>query len=368
VETKSGMLRRILIANRSLWDCESTKAHIRRNFQKVIDCRTRALGAVVYDTASGERMLRYNTCKCRSCPSCGYWSTIRWQAKVAAFLPDTNFCNVVFTMPPEFWKIFKMNKHLLHDLPAIGAGVLQDWAMDKFGAEIAALVFCHTFGYALEFKPHLHILVSSTGLRARGSKLVRALYFPRDMIRERWRASLLQYVAQALKEGKLSTDLSSLEFADLLEENRYRWWNVGSEANVPKFRVVKYLSRYLRRLPIAESHIEYFNNNQVRIWTKDTKEHRQVAVDLSDRELINRISDHQWEHYQHAVRYFGLLAPRSINTRLRLFLRCLGQVCRNRPRQLRWADSIRKHYLRDPLLSKNGERYFQVGVLPPKRD
>jgi hypothetical protein len=49
-------------------------------------------------------------------------------------------------MHTDFWPIFQRNRRLLDDLPAIGAGVLQDWAEEKYGARIIVLVVRHTFG------------------------------------------------------------------------------------------------------------------------------------------------------------------------------------------------------------------------------
>jgi len=36
--------------------------------------------------------------------------------------------------PDVLWPIFRQNRHLLHDLPTIGAEVIQQWARDRYGA------------------------------------------------------------------------------------------------------------------------------------------------------------------------------------------------------------------------------------------
>ena len=130
-------IKQILADNRSLWENAQTPPAVRENFQKVIDCRTFALGAEVYASNNGERKHFPHTCKSRACPSCGWRATLTWQREVAAMLPEIPFAGVCLTMHSDFWPIFQQNRSLLDDLPAIGAGVLQDlggtklWRSDR---------------------------------------------------------------------------------------------------------------------------------------------------------------------------------------------------------------------------------------------
>jgi hypothetical protein len=204
----SARTKRLLRENRELWDNSGTKPNIRMSFQKVLDSGTLALGATVFESSRGERVLRPNTCKGKCCASCGSWATKQWQHGLATILPATEYASIGLSMPPEFWKILDVNRHLLRDIPAIAAGVLQDWATDKADAEIGVLAICHTFGTALEFKPHLHMLVTNFGLCKTDPQLSPRLYFPKIAITERWRHALLNYFLQAYKADKLATDLS----------------------------------------------------------------------------------------------------------------------------------------------------------------
>ena len=63
-------------------------------------------------------------------------------------------------MPDVLWPLFRRNRHLLHDLPVLGAQVLQQWARQKYGIRLMIVVIPHTFGRHLNFNCHLHILVS----------------------------------------------------------------------------------------------------------------------------------------------------------------------------------------------------------------
>ncbi len=75
------------------------------------------------------------------------------------------YAHVGLTMPDMLWPIFRRNRHLLHDLPVLGAQVLQQWALRKYGVRLMIMVIPHTFGRHLNFNCHLHILVSEGGLK-----------------------------------------------------------------------------------------------------------------------------------------------------------------------------------------------------------
>ena len=198
-------IKQILADNRSLWDNAQTTPSVRENFQKVLDCRTFALGAEVYASDNGERKSFPHTCKSRACSSCGQRTTLAWQREVAAMLPDIPFAGVCLTMHADFWPIFQQNRRLLDDLPAIGAGVLQDWAEEKYGARVIIVVVRHTFGSHLNFNAHLHILVSTVGLHKTESRLVEDIRFPRDAVMRNWRHTLLDYLTMALEAGQLAS-------------------------------------------------------------------------------------------------------------------------------------------------------------------
>ncbi len=117
----------VLEMTRDQWDKPTVRDAVRVNFRKVCECRTPALGAEVYVCAADEKVF-YHTCKSKCYPSCGNRGTQLWQREQWATLPDIPFVGIVFTMPDLFWPIFQAHRHLQHDLPALRAAVLQQWA------------------------------------------------------------------------------------------------------------------------------------------------------------------------------------------------------------------------------------------------
>jgi len=193
-------IKEILIAARPFWDHPGTRSSVRGNFQRMIDCRTSVLGAEIYASATEEKVC-YHTCKSRACPSCGHRATLLWQRELWASLPDIRYAGIVFTMPDVLWPIFQRNRHLLHDLPALGAAVIKQWVKIKFGVEVLITVIPHTFGAWLNFNSHLHILVSAGGMKTSEGTWIDRLYFDRKKLMHMWRFAVLTFLRQALKAG-----------------------------------------------------------------------------------------------------------------------------------------------------------------------
>jgi hypothetical protein len=211
-------LKKILAGTQKLWDQSETRASVLNNFKKVLSCRTPALGAEVFASDKEEKLV-YHTCKSRACPSCGYRATVLWQRQQWADLPDIPYKGVTLTMPNVLWPIFKQNRHLLHDLPALGAAAIQQLARNQYGVRVPVMVVQHTFGRRLNFNPHLHILVSAGGLRESDSNWVPNLNFGKRALMHMWRYAVITYLRYALKMRLLNSELDEDQLRRVLTTN-----------------------------------------------------------------------------------------------------------------------------------------------------
>ena len=121
------------------------------------------MGAEVYASASEQKIV-YHTCKSPFCPSCGARSAAVWQEEIAAILPQIPYIEINFTMPPVFWPLLQRNRHLLSDLPALGAPAFESWANARYGARAILMRVHADLRRVSEPLPHLHTLVSAGGL------------------------------------------------------------------------------------------------------------------------------------------------------------------------------------------------------------
>jgi Putative transposase/Transposase zinc-binding domain len=356
--------KQILMATREYWDRPETRPSVRENFLRIIACGTTALGAEIY--ASGtERKLVYHTCKSRFCPSCGHRATQLWQAEIDAALPDVTYVNINFTMPRELAAIFQRNRRLLHDLPALGAAAIQHWARARYGVRVLILVVQQTFGGLLNFHPHLHILVSAGGLRESGRRWITQLRFDKQELMRVWRYAVVAYLSEAQKAGVLGSALGGEEVRVLLEAQYKRTWVIFLGRVMSKAQFVRYAGRYIRRPPIAEYRLERISDREVEYLVKDTRKKLLVKRRYSNEEFVDVLKDHVPERFEHGMRYFGLLSPRSKHLTFPALFALLGQKKRTRPRRLSWADSLYRHFGVDPLVDSFGKPMRWIGRQHP---
>ena len=122
----------------------------------------------------------------------------------------------------------------------------------------------------------------------------------------------------------------------------------------------------LREQKIDEAlRITYIGKRTVTFWYKDKRLRRLAFVQCSLEEFIDRWAQHIPERYQHAVRGFGLFAPRALGQTSAAIFAILRQEQRPRPKPRRWADSVKRDFGHDPLLDETGTRMKWVRRLAP---
>ena len=359
----SGLLKSLLLATRSHWDHAGVRPEVRENFNKVLICQTPVHGAEVYASAT-EMQIVPHTCKSRACPTCGYRNTLQWQREQWALLPDIAYAGIVFTMPDVLWPIFEQNRHLLRDLPALAAAVVQQWAKLRFGVDVLVLVVQHTFGRHLNFYPHLHLLVSAGGFDPMRCQWVSQMRFNKRALMKMWKFALISYLRKALHARVLFSELPPKELETIFKVQYERWWNVHIDHLQSKKHFLRYAGRYLRRPPLALRRIIAVDESEVRFWTKDTRTKKVLVTACSHAELVEMLAKHVPARYANAVRYFGLLSPRGGQKTCAVFM-ALGQPRRERPKRLSWQNSLLRYFQRNPLIDSKGQAMHWSGRLRP---
>ena len=206
--------------------------------------------------------------------------------------------------------VFRHNRHLLHDLPVLGAQVLQQWARQKYGIRLMIVVIPHTFGRHLNFNCHLHILVSEGGLREDGTAWRARARLDKKALMPMWRYAVITLLREAARAGVLETDMPRGELLRLLTAQYERWWNIDVKRFKSKKQFLGYAGRYARRPPIAQHRFRTIGRQEIRFVTKDTRTKQSVETTYTPAEFLATLADHVPDRYRHTVRYFGLLAPR----------------------------------------------------------
>jgi hypothetical protein len=190
------------------------------------------------------------------------------------------------------------------------------------------------------------------------------LYFDRKKLMHMWRFAVITFLREALKAGVLRSNLHSASLKAVLARE-YRWWSTHVDYFQSKEHFLRYAGRYARRPPIAQHRFEEVTDATVRFSFKDKKLKMRVSAEYSPADFVALLAEHVPDRYRHAVRYFGLLSPRSKRWATTAIFLLLGQQKRPRPRRLGFAYSIRREFGNDPLIDSRGEPMNWVGRLSP---
>ncbi len=358
-------LKQILAHTHSYWGHNGNRPVVRENFLKIMNCGTIALGAEEYASET-DQVIVCHTCKSRACPSCGYRATRFWQDELEAVLPNVSYVGINFTMPSVFWPIFKQNRHLLNDLPAIGASAIQRWVENKYGVSVLLIVVPQTFGGLLNFNPHLHMLVSAGGFQESECRWI-PLRFDKCELMQMWRLALIAYLWVVLRVTAPRSAVGTEPLRRSLDEQYKREWIIYISPFMSKAKFLRYAGRYIRRPPIPLNHIVKITDREVRFLAKDTRGKRKVELLWPKEMFVDALGEHVPDRYRHAMRYFGLLAPRSKRRTSTALFAALKQKKRPRPTRLGWADSLTRDFGVNPLVDSRGQPMLWVGRRRPSR-
>jgi hypothetical protein len=278
----------------------------------VLQCRTAELGAEVYASDKWERIV-YHTCKSRACSSCGHRATVQWQRERWVALPEVPYNGITFTMPKEFWGLFRDNRRLANALPAMAASIMEPWMKAKHGLRVGIIAILHTFNGRLEFNSHVHTMVTAGGLQKSTGAWIPSVYYNNEQLMELWRSAVIKLIRAAHRTGRLRTELGFEALEAMLTHWGARWWSVKIQSFKSKEHFLRYAGRYVRRPPIAQRRITRIGQGGIIFWAKDKKIRRRVDVQCSLEEFIDSWIQHIPDRYQHTMRYFGLFAPRTVS-------------------------------------------------------
>ena len=357
-------LQTILILGRHHWDRDGYDDDSRRAFNRALQCKTPALGGRVYASTDKEEVF-YNTCKSPACSSCGHQATIQWQRERWCALPEGRYLGITFTMPNTLWPLFGENPRLCRKLAEIAARVILSYARVRHGVEVGVSAVLHTFNGQLRFKPHVHSLVTGGGLNSADSSWHPRIFFRKQDLMRSWQRLVIALLRRVLESGAISSAMQCDELEGLLEREEKRSWIGHVQAFEKRERFLRYVGRYVRRPPMAAKRIIAIADGFVWFWHKDKRERRWVRIRYTIEEFIDHWSQHIPRRYRHAVRHFGLFAPRRWASAAATIFSIIGQERRRKPKRCPWAISLQRTFGRNPLLDEKGQSMKWVRHLAP---
>ena len=281
-------------------------------------------------------------------------------------LPESRYLSITFTMPDTLWPLFAANPRLCRRLAEIAARVIGNYARVRKGAEVGVMPVLQTFNGKLEFNPHVHTLVTAGDLQTAGPQGVSSIFFDRYELRDSWQRLVMALLRGALEAGQLKSGMPRDEVERLLQEEEKRAWYPSHVQADEKGHFLSYGGRYQRRPPFTERRIISIANGFVWFWYMDKKTLRRETVRCTVQEFIDRWAQHIPQHYRHAVRHFGLFAPRRWAQVASAVFSILGTPQRPRPKRLPWAVAIQELGGLNPRVDHKGQPMKFVGHIAPE--
>lgn len=281
----------------------------------IVACRTERLGGhLEVCPECGFSRGSYNSCRNRHCPKCQILRQELWaEAQEALLLPSLYF-QIVFTIPGELHAFFRRAPEVCLTLlfDAVSE-TLTGVARTKLEATIGFTLVLHTWNQKLGFHPHLHCIVPAGGLSLDGLRWIRTsgrFFLPVKSLRKVFRGKLLSKIERALRTGEIKDDLSS---SLALLRRTPKVWNVYAKRPLAgPGHVVRYLSRYVHRIAIANSRITTYDGLSVTFRYKDraggnVTKHRTVSGPDFARLFLQHVLPPRFVR----IRHYGFLAARS---------------------------------------------------------
>jgi hypothetical protein len=247
-------------------------------------------------------------------------------AREAELLPVPYF-HVVFTLPAEIADIAYQNKATVYDIlfKAAAETMLTIAADPKhLGARIGITAVLHTWGSALVYHPHVHMIVPGGGFSLDGQRWVacRPRYLlPVQVLSRLFRRLFLNKLVTAHQAGQLQFfgDLAALAArkaftAHLAPLRQIEWYLYSKPPFGGPKAVLAYLARYTHRVAIANSRLIALDNRSVTFSYKDYRADgraRSKRMTLPTHEFIRRFLLHVLPDGFHRIRHYGLFASAS---------------------------------------------------------
>jgi Putative transposase/Transposase zinc-binding domain len=291
-------------------------------------CRTAALGGHVEACADcGHWRIAYNSCRNRHCPKCQGAAARTWLAAREADLLPVGYFHVVFTVPAEIAAIAFHNKTVLYDLLFRAASeTMLTIAADPrhLGARIGITAVLHTWGSAMTYHPHVHMIVPGGGIAPGGARWIAsrpAFLLPVRVLGKLFRRLFLTRLLQLYDAGRLAFFGSLASLVDrqaflhhLAPARKARWVVYAKPPFSGPQAVLAYLSRYTHRVAISNRRLLGFDETGVTFCYKDYRRDapdRQQIMTLAADEFIRRFLLHVLPRGFHRIRHYGLLAGAS---------------------------------------------------------
>lgn len=340
-------------------------------FNDIIKCRSQDMGGhtLKCDTC-GYVQHAYNSCRNRNCPKCQYLKQVVWVDKLKARLLPVKYFHIVFTVPSALHKLFYANQGICYDLLMRSASqaILKAGENPVFlGAKTGCVAILHTWGQALTYHPHVHLLVPSGGFDSDMVEWVSSgknFFAPVKALSSLFRGIFAENIYKHCAD-LISSDNNEKADIPFLRTLLYKTsWNVYAKPALNHAeKVIEYLGRYTHRVAISNARIVDIVNDEVRFNWKDYRQNGKTKImQIKAVEFISRFMMHVLPCGFYKIRYYGIFANKLSNDLLDTYLTLNNKEMELSSLEGRsWQEIVRDIFGYDPFHCKK----CKTGIMLP---
>lgn len=337
---------------------------ILKNVQKVIHCGDPSLGYALYHCLDCGKIKHVPfRCKSRFCNTCGASYVSNRAQNISTKLINCKHRHLVFTIPSELRKFFRLDRSLLHVLFKASSQTLFAWFHNLNKSEyftpgfIATLL---TFVRDLKWNPHIHMILTE-GASGNHTVWRHIHHIPFKMLRLRFQATLLDLLHQHL--GSSFYQLKSTLFSNY-KEGFYVY------AKKEKHSIVKnsieYIVRYTGKPAMAQSRIINYDGTLVTFYYERHQDGQRITETISAIDFIKRLIIHIPDEQFKMVRYYGLYAKKHKHSS-KLFLLTPLSKKKFLEAHSDWRMRILLAFGTDPLQCSCGSKMVLLDIFIPSK-
>jgi len=306
----------------------------------IMTCRTPEKGFHIDACPNSDyEILKYNSCKHRSCPQCGATETQLWLERRKRQALDCRYFHVIFTISHDLHCLWRMNRRYFtgqmmraawHSLREL----LADWRW--LGGLPGAIAVFQSWDD--DMREHCHLTAGGLNADGRWVNADEDFLIPTPVLASKFRGKFLAYLREGLNpitpKGAPKprnqflvppAGMTRQKCQNLLNKLGRKRWHADIEPSYEHANgVMKYVGRYIRRGPISEKRILNYDGENIKIAYVHPEKHESCHFSVTAEQFIARLLCHVPDKGTHMVRSYGLFHP-NCREKLDAARQCLGQ-------------------------------------------